>query len=602
MRWSRVDPAPASASTISGWTGEARIAAVGTAGGATGSPGGRSPGWWPRSAGREAPRPPRSRRSRRAAARPAASARAWWSRTSPVATRVTLWGGAAATGRRDDRVRSSGPQAVNEQPAAEASDGSAPSRGTLEEDGVPAVTRRGCDVGVDAQAVLRRPRDPRTASPTRVAADPAPLVAVAGSSSEVGAGIVGRAALRDLSAAARSTAAGRPGAPAPTRRAVGAARGGRAARRPRTAIVVGARPLVERGEHRRVLGPYRAPSSSRPPSRPGPRRDRPARHRQPTGPCRRGTSPGNPEPFDPSDDALGSATRANGPVGVRAPGRRGVHLSDDAGPGACSGAHGRRPPDPVGRTEAVSGGGSDQGSAGNGSRPSSAARVAARQRAWTWAGTSTRGYRSDMVKQEGRRRAPQTGVALLAEYQGGSPPRTPTACSSCLQALDAAGKDGTIRHVMSGVNPRACGHSFKVPSAEELDHDFLGATPSSCPPGADRHLQPVALRGGPRGARPPELLARQQLPRGARRRDLEAPLPRDQRLGALPRRQRLPHREAVPQPLEGGAARRFLARIDGRRRTGSSRPTTPRTPAWDDYQDAFSGMLSHTSTSAPRGT
>ena len=42
------------------------------------------------------------------------------------------------------------------------------------------------------------------------------------------------------------------------------------------------------------------------------------------------------------------------------------------------------------------------------------------------------------------------------------------------QAMDAAGKDGAIRHVMSGVNPQGC-HvtSFKAPSAEELDHDFL---------------------------------------------------------------------------------------------------------------------------------
>ena len=43
-----------------------------------------------------------------------------------------------------------------------------------------------------------------------------------------------------------------------------------------------------------------------------------------------------------------------------------------------------------------------------------------------------------------------------------------------LQALDAAGKDGTIRHVMSGVNPQGVTvSSFKVPSTEELDHDFL---------------------------------------------------------------------------------------------------------------------------------
>jgi PPK2 family polyphosphate:nucleotide phosphotransferase len=43
-----------------------------------------------------------------------------------------------------------------------------------------------------------------------------------------------------------------------------------------------------------------------------------------------------------------------------------------------------------------------------------------------------------------------------------------------LQAMDAAGKDGTIRHVMSGVNPQGCNvHAFKEPSVEELSHDFL---------------------------------------------------------------------------------------------------------------------------------
>src|SRR5437764_1139578 len=43
-----------------------------------------------------------------------------------------------------------------------------------------------------------------------------------------------------------------------------------------------------------------------------------------------------------------------------------------------------------------------------------------------------------------------------------------------LQAMDAAGKDGTIKHVMSGVNPQGCQvFSFKKPSAEELSHDFL---------------------------------------------------------------------------------------------------------------------------------
>src|SRR5258708_8706668 len=50
------------------------------------------------------------------------------------------------------------------------------------------------------------------------------------------------------------------------------------------------------------------------------------------------------------------------------------------------------------------------------------------------------------------------------------------------QALDAAGKDGTIKHVMSGVNPQGCDvHSFKTPSTEELNHDYLWR-PTPTPP------------------------------------------------------------------------------------------------------------------------
>src|ERR1022692_3775048 len=50
------------------------------------------------------------------------------------------------------------------------------------------------------------------------------------------------------------------------------------------------------------------------------------------------------------------------------------------------------------------------------------------------------------------------------------------------QAMDAAGKDGAIRHVMSGVNPQGCEvFSFKQPSAEELEHDFLWRTTRHLP-------------------------------------------------------------------------------------------------------------------------
>jgi polyphosphate kinase 2 (PPK2 family) len=48
--------------------------------------------------------------------------------------------------------------------------------------------------------------------------------------------------------------------------------------------------------------------------------------------------------------------------------------------------------------------------------------------------------------------------------------------------MDAAGKDGTIKHVMSGVNPQGCEvFSFKAPSDEELDHDYLWRSMKSLP-------------------------------------------------------------------------------------------------------------------------
>src|SRR6202012_47505 len=51
-----------------------------------------------------------------------------------------------------------------------------------------------------------------------------------------------------------------------------------------------------------------------------------------------------------------------------------------------------------------------------------------------------------------------------------------------LQGMDAAGKDGVVKHVMSGINPQGCEvHAFKAPSAEELAHDFLWRTGKDVP-------------------------------------------------------------------------------------------------------------------------
>ena len=67
-----------------------------------------------------------------------------------------------------------------------------------------------------------------------------------------------------------------------------------------------------------------------------------------------------------------------------------------------------------------------------------------------------------------------TGVEALAQLQDMLYAQDRWAVLLIFQAMDAAGKDGTIKHVMSGVNPQGCQvFSFKTPSSEELDHDFL---------------------------------------------------------------------------------------------------------------------------------
>jgi PPK2 family polyphosphate:nucleotide phosphotransferase len=66
------------------------------------------------------------------------------------------------------------------------------------------------------------------------------------------------------------------------------------------------------------------------------------------------------------------------------------------------------------------------------------------------------------------------GVELLSKLQGKLYAQDRWAILIIFQAMDAAGKDSAIKHVMSGVNPQGCEvSSFKAPSAEELDHDFL---------------------------------------------------------------------------------------------------------------------------------
>jgi PPK2 family polyphosphate:nucleotide phosphotransferase len=66
------------------------------------------------------------------------------------------------------------------------------------------------------------------------------------------------------------------------------------------------------------------------------------------------------------------------------------------------------------------------------------------------------------------------GIEKLAQYQDMLYAQDVYSLLIVFQAMDAAGKDGTIKHVMSGLNPQGCEvYSFKAPSSEELDHDYL---------------------------------------------------------------------------------------------------------------------------------
>jgi PPK2 family polyphosphate:nucleotide phosphotransferase len=76
----------------------------------------------------------------------------------------------------------------------------------------------------------------------------------------------------------------------------------------------------------------------------------------------------------------------------------------------------------------------------------------------------------------------QKGVCRMEELQNKLYAQDSWAVLLIFQAMDAAGKDGAIKHVMSGINPQGCQvYSFKVPSSEELNHDYLWRTMQRLP-------------------------------------------------------------------------------------------------------------------------
>ncbi|HBS29812.1 MAG TPA: polyphosphate--nucleotide phosphotransferase [Phycisphaerales bacterium] len=169
-----------------------------------------------------------------------------------------------------------------------------------------------------------------------------------------------------------------------------------------------------------------------------------------------------------------------------------------------------------------------------------------------------------------------------------------------LQAMDAAGKDGTIKHVMSGVNPTGCGVvSFKAPSAEELDHTFLWRAMKALPErgkivifNRSYYEDVLVVRVHP------ELLQKAKLPEGKRGKgfwrerfedinNLERHLVRN---GTVVLKFFLNVSKAEQK-------KRFLERLsDPEKHWKFSHADLAERAHWDDYREAFEEMLEHTST------
>jgi PPK2 family polyphosphate:nucleotide phosphotransferase len=169
-----------------------------------------------------------------------------------------------------------------------------------------------------------------------------------------------------------------------------------------------------------------------------------------------------------------------------------------------------------------------------------------------------------------------------------------------LQAMDAAGKDSAIEHVMSGVNPQGVQVvSFKKPSSEELDHDFLWRTSGALPErgrigifNRSHYEEVVALRVHP------EWLESQRLPPGPR--DEGFWQERFEDINAYERHLDRNGTKIVKFFLHVSKAvqkERFLARLDtpGKEWKFNAADVDERA-RWDDYMDAFEAALTATST------
>ena len=192
------------------------------------------------------------------------------------------------------------------------------------------------------------------------------------------------------------------------------------------------------------------------------------------------------------------------------------------------------------------------------------------------------------------------GVDMLAEYQDRLAAQDTWGVLVVLQALDAAGKDGTIRHVMSGVNPQSVKvASFKTPSAEELRHDYLWRHAQRLPARGEigifnrSHYEEVLVVRVH-----PEFLAQERLPAAHQGKDLWAR--RYQEINDWERYLVDNGIRVVKLFLNLSweeQRARFLKRIDQPEKNWKFSASDVRERHhWHEYQQAYSEMLSHTST------
>jgi PPK2 family polyphosphate:nucleotide phosphotransferase len=209
----------------------------------------------------------------------------------------------------------------------------------------------------------------------------------------------------------------------------------------------------------------------------------------------------------------------------------------------------------------------------------------------------------DFTKEEDKPKAKEAlamGVTALAELQDKLYAQDKWAVLLVFQAMDAAGKDGAIKHVMSGTNPQGCQvYSFKSPSSDDLDHDYLWRCMKSLPNrghigifNRSYYEEVLVVRVHP------EFLAKQKLPpklvgkkiweeRFEDIRNFEQYLSRN---GVVVRKFFL-HVSKKEQK------RRFLERIDDPLKNWkfSSNDANER-DFWDDYMEAYEQMIQETAT------